>query len=92
MRLHKLLIEIIAFNIINQLIEKDMMTCKNKDDEIKEIEKIIIDELSLEDKLDEEVRQILAQYATEIQKENIDYHEMFKKIKRLKAKEKNIIL
>lgn len=92
MRLHKLLIEIIAFNIINQLIEKDMITCKNKDDEIKEIEKIIIEELSLEDKLDEEVRQILAQYATEIQKENIDYHEMFKKIKRLKAKEKNIIL
>jgi hypothetical protein len=92
MRLHKLLIEIIAFNLVNQLIEKDFIECKEKNVLIEEIEKIIIDELSLEDKLDEEVRQILAQYAAEIQKENIDYHEMFKKIKRIKAKEKNIIL
>ncbi|OGF58726.1 MAG: hypothetical protein A2Y62_13080 [Candidatus Fischerbacteria bacterium RBG_13_37_8] len=81
-----------AFNIVNHLIEKEFMDCSNRESVIEHIEKIIVDELSLEDKLDEEVRQILSQYSTQIQKDNIDYHEMFRKIKRIKAKERNIIL
>lgn len=92
MRLNKKLIEIIAFNIANQLREKELMDVTNLESVVEGIEKVIIEELSIEDKLDEEVRQLLAKHMSEIQKENADYHEIFRKTKMKLAKERNLIL
>lgn len=92
MRLSKKLIEIIAFNIINQLKEKELIDVKNMEEATELIEKVITEELLIEDKLDEEVRKILSKHMDLLQKENIDYHEAFKKIKAKLAKERDIIL
>jgi len=92
MRLQKRLIEIIAFNIVNQLKEKELMDVVKLEQVVEAIEKVIIDELFIEDKLDEEVRQILAKHMGEIQKENADYHEVFRKIKMKLVKDRNLLL
>jgi hypothetical protein len=56
------------------------------------IAKVIVDELSLEDRLNEEAREVLAQHMTHMERSDITYSEMFKKVKRELAKKKGIIL
>lgn len=56
------------------------------------LEQIITDELSVEDRLNEEVRQILSAYEAEIDRGNLDYRKMFLITKKQLAKERGIIL
>jgi uncharacterized protein len=56
------------------------------------IGKVITDDLMIEDRLNEEVREVLVQHANEMQRSNITYTEMFKMVKKKLAKEKGIIL
>ena len=53
---------------------------------------MITDELAVEDRLNEEVREVLVQHSSEMERSNITYTEMFKMLKKKMAKEKGIIL
>ncbi len=55
------------------------------------INSLIIEELEVEDSVNEEVREILSQYAEYMRKEGVSYQEMFKKIKNQLIKEKKIV-
>lgn len=56
------------------------------------IAKIVTDELAVEDRLNQEVRDVLAQHSTELERSDITYTEMFKMLKRKMAREKGIVL
>ena len=56
------------------------------------IAKVINDELAVEDRLNEEVREVLIQHSSEMERSNVTYTEMFKMLKKKMAKEKGIIL
>jgi hypothetical protein len=49
---------------------------------------VLTEELMLEDKLNEEVREELMRHASEMERSNVTYTEMFKMLKRKMAKEK----
>ena len=49
-------------------------------------------ELMVEDKLNDEVREVLLQHSSEMQRSNITYAEMFKMVKKKLAKEKGVVL
>ena len=51
-----------------------------------------MDDLSVEDRLNEEAREVLAQHMTHMERSDITYSEMFKKVKRELAKKKGIVL
>jgi hypothetical protein len=55
------------------------------------INDVIFDELSAEDKLNDEVRDILAQYSDYMRKEAVSYAEMFKRIKNTLITQRKII-
>ena len=55
------------------------------------INSLIIEELEVEDSVNEEVREILSQYADYMRREGVSYQEMFKKIKNQLIKEKKIV-
>jgi len=57
-----------------------------------ELERVITEDLQVEDRLNDEVREVLVQHAGEMERSNITYSEMFKMVKRKLAKEKGIIL
>lgn len=59
---------------------------------LEEIVNLISDEFLKEDKLDQEVREILNKHIDEIRKGNIEYQTMFKMIKTKLAKERNIVI
>lgn len=56
------------------------------------IARVIVDELSLEDRLNEEAREVLAQHMAHMERSDITYSEMFKKVKRELARKKGIVL
>lgn len=52
---------------------------------------VIIEELEVEDRLNEEVREILSQYADYMRREGVSYQEMFRRIKNQLIAERKIV-
>ena len=52
----------------------------------------ITEELSVEDKLNAEVRTLMKKYEAEIEKGQVDYQKMFLMIKKQLAKDRSVIL
>ncbi len=59
---------------------------------IEGIARVITEELQVEDRLNEEVREVLVQHTDQMDRSDITYSEMFKKVKRELAKQKGIVL
>ena len=55
------------------------------------INNLILEELEVEDKMNDEVREILSEYSDYMRKEGVSYQEMFKKIKNQMIKERKIV-
>jgi hypothetical protein len=92
MRLSKVQIEHMAFIIVRNLLKEEKIIVESKNDIITDITTLITDEFQKEDKLDQEVREILNQHMEKIRKENIEYQTMFRMIKTKLAKEREIVL
>ena len=52
----------------------------------------MLEELTVEDRLNEEVRQILSQYADQMRRTGASYQEMYKKVKVQLARERKLTL
>ncbi len=92
MRLSKNQIEHMAFIIVRNLFKEEKIIAENKNVLISDISNLITEEFLKEDKLDQEVREILNQHMEKIRKENIEYQTMFRMIKTKLAKERSIVL
>lgn len=93
MRLPKEWISHIAAGIVENLTQKELMRFKvSKEESVKEVERMIIEDLLVEDKLDEEVREILRQYEADIERGRLDYKKLFNLTKQKLVRERNLIL
>ncbi len=50
------------------------------------------EEVTIEDRINEEVREILAKYSDEMRRTGVSYQEMYKKVKGQLARERKLIL
>lgn len=93
MRIPKSWVPILSKRIIDNLIAKKLIEiavpAKNV---VEEAERLIIEELMLEERLNDEVRQLLKKYESEIEKGRLDYRRLFDMTKQKLIKERNIIL
>ncbi len=93
MRLKKEMVQYIAQVMAKKLTERGYVTY---DGNLRNLEalftNVIIDDLSVEDRLNEEVREILEQHQEKINRGNIDYHKMFLMIKRKLVQERGLVL
>ncbi len=55
------------------------------------ISTVIVDELQVEDRLNEEVREILSQYSEYMRREGVSYQEMFRRIKNTLISQRKVI-
>lgn len=92
MRLNKNQIEHLAFTIVRNLVNEEKIIADDKSSLVEDINGLITEEFLNEDKLDQEVREILNKHMEKIRKENIEYQTMFKMIKTKLAREKDIVL
>ncbi len=92
MRLTKSEIDFLAFEIVKTLLKESRITTLDREALVESIAKILTEDFAQEDKLDEEVREILNRYSEEIRKGNIEYQTIFRMIKQRLAKERKIVL
>lgn len=93
MRIPKNWIPYIANNIVENLIKKGLIEPNvTKEQLLEEAEKLILDELMVEDRLNEEVRELLKKYETEIEKSKVDYRKLFEMTKQKLVKQRNLVL
>lgn len=92
MRLNKNQIEHMSSIIVRNLAKEGKIIIDDRMRLLEEISALITEEFQKEDKLDQEVREILSKHIDKIRKENIEYQTMFRMIKTKLAKERNIVL
>ncbi len=81
-----------VFIIMRNLLKDEKIIVESKNKLLEELVNLIIEEFQKEDKLDQEVREILSQHMEKIRKDNIEYQTMFRMIKSKLAKERDLVL
>jgi hypothetical protein len=92
MRLTSDEIEFISRKVIKTLVAEGKLEVDSEARVVGDVVRVITDELAVEDRLNEEVREVLLQHASEMERSNVTYTEMFKMLKKKMAREKGIIL
>jgi hypothetical protein len=83
-----------ASQLVKKLVEDQQIEIKEKDVEpvIHRVRTRMMEEITIEDKINEEVRTILTQHQDEMRRAGISYQEMFKKVKGQLARDRKLIL
>ncbi len=92
MRLSPDEIQYISRKIVKTLTSDRRIEVDDKEQVVEGIARVITEELHVEDRLNEEVREVLIEHSQQMDRSDITYSEMFKKVKRELAKQKGIIL
>ncbi|MBI2875690.1 MAG: DUF507 family protein [Candidatus Tectomicrobia bacterium] len=93
MRLREEMIEYLSKVLMDGLVKGGYIELKGKKEEVEgRIRTVIREDLLVEDRLNEEVREILRAYAHEIDRGEIDYMKMFNLVKSKLVKERGLIL
>lgn len=79
--------EVVRRLVHNQMIEVSDTAVLNE-----KVRHAVSEELSIEDRLNEEVREILSQWADEMRRRGASYQEMYKKVKGQLARDRKLIL
>ena len=83
----------IAKKIIDDLIAKGLVVSKVPEGElVAGAEQLITEELMVEDKVNDEVREILKKHAGEIEKGRLDYRKVFELTKRKIVEERGLVI
>ena len=83
----------LAKKIADNLVKKDLVESLVPGATlIAETERLLLEELMVEDRLNEEVRQILKKFEPEIEKGRLDYRRLFDMTKQKIVRERNVIL
>ena len=93
MRIPKGRVTVLAREIIEELLRREQIDLNISGEQaVALIEEALLEELMVEDRLNAEVREILKQYDSEIEKGRLDYRRLFEMTKHKLIKERNIIL
>jgi hypothetical protein len=82
----------LARRTVKHLIDAKLITTSDLKNTESRVAEGLIEELSLEDRINEEVRVILDAYSDEMRKSGAQYAEMFKKVKTELAKKYKAVL
>jgi hypothetical protein len=93
MRIPRPWVPILARKIVENLTVKGLLRpAVPMDNFIDKTEEIIMNELSVEDRLNEEVRELLKKHSSDIERGRMDYRRLFELTKQKLVKERNLVL
>lgn len=81
-----------AKEVVKRLLQKQMIEAPAVEALTERVRQTLLDELSVEDRLNEDVREILSQYTDEMRRTGASYQEMYKKVKSQLARERKLVL
>jgi len=92
MLLNRDLVGHMAGATLKKLIEDEMVEVKAPETVIQRLRHAMLEEITVEDRINEEARQILIQHQEQMRNSGISYQEMFKKVKAQLARDKKLVL
>ena len=81
-----------AKEIVKRLVAGEMIETKAPEAVTQTVRQAMAEELGVEDRLNEEVREILNQHSDEMKRTGVSYQEMYKKVKGELARQRRLIL
>lgn len=81
-----------AKEVVKRLVAGKMIESKNIEGLTQAVRQKMAEEIGVEDRLNEEVREILNRYSDEMRRTGVSYQEMYKKVKGQLARERKLIL
>ncbi len=93
MRIPKTWVSLITKKVVDGIISKQLITPRIPLEQLlTNTEELIMDELLVEDRLNDEVREILKKHNLEIERGKLDYRKLFELTKQKIVKERKLIL
>ncbi|MDE3180818.1 MAG: DUF507 family protein [Acidobacteriota bacterium] len=92
MRLPREYVAYMAKEVLKRLSAEGLIQCDQPDYVHEVMTQVMIEELSVEDHLNDEVRKILDAYDGQMQEMGVSYEDMFKKVKRQLVRDRNVVL
>jgi len=92
MRLTRDQVEYVSQQIVRGLVREEYITTDHHDPLIDAIAHVLVEDLAAEDKLNDDVRDMLKNFADEISRGSLNYQELFRKAKAKLAKERKMII
>ncbi|HVS87409.1 MAG TPA: DUF507 family protein [Candidatus Acidoferrum sp.] len=81
-----------ATEVVKRLVEGELIETKAVEGVVQRVRQRMTEELTVEDRLSEEVREILMQHQDEMRRTGASYQEMYKKVKGQLARDRKLIL
>ena len=81
-----------AQEVVKRLFADQMIEAKSAEEVTQRVRQAMAEELAVEERVNEEARQILNDHADEMRRTGVSYQEMFKKVKAQIAKDRKLIL
>jgi len=81
-----------AAEVIKKLGEGELVEVKNAAALTQRVRQAMMDEITVEDRISEEARQILTQHQDQMRSTGVSYQEMFKKVKSQLARDRKLVL
>src|SRR4029453_7401511 len=92
MSLQKEYVHYLSRRVVDELIKREMIESSEVATLREKVLAVMEAELSLEDRINEEVREILKGYADEMRSTGVSYQDMFKVVKNKLVKDKKVVL
>ncbi|MFQ5662517.1 MAG: DUF507 family protein [Terriglobia bacterium] len=92
MRLSREYVDYIARALVERLIAAEMIELAATDSLRERVRGVILDELAVEDRINDKVREYMNQYSDDIRRSGVSYQEMFKRIKSELVRREKVIL
>jgi hypothetical protein len=92
MLINRDLVSHMAAEIVKKLNEGEMVEVKNAAQITQRVRHAMMEEITVEDRINEEARQILIQHQEQMRNSGISYQDMFKKVKAQLARDKKLVL
>ncbi len=81
-----------AKEVVKRLLAAKMIETKDPEALTQHVRQVMADEVTVEDRLNEEAREILSRYSEEMRRTGVSYQEMYKRVKSQLARERKLIL
>ena len=92
MLLNRDLVGHMAVEALKKLVEGEMVEVKTTETVVPRLRQAMLEEITVEDRINEEARQILIQHQEQMRSTGVSYQEMFKKVKTQLARDKKLVL
>jgi len=78
--------------MVERLIATEMFETATPGPVVERVHRVLLEELSIEDRINDKVRAYMSQYEEQIRRSGVSYQEMFKRIKSELVRREKVIL